>query len=256
MNTRGSKSTIIDGAVESLSVGGAVPKALSHTKHQAPAKKGRGDDDFAVPTYSSATQSSGQTTRPSSPLDIQKAPRGQRAVRRVKGSVTQKRFPLIKEKGMEVTSSEHKDDGRWSTASGECVTASVPGNELDSQEADYSELERVPSLDSYAAAAPTGKVSRANRLTAPSEQDMLSNVSSENQSGEGSEPSQQKRGSSAETGSSMLENASAGSVKFQDVVNAFGQREFWKTQMIMIRYLSIRLISSRFCCKPLHSSVE
>lgn len=238
MNTSGSRSTIMDGAIESPLVGGAhthVPKSLSQSKHHAATKKGRGDDDFAVPTYSSATQSSGQK-RPSSPLHIQKAPRGQRALLKVKEPVLQKRPPSMKDKSMEATSLEHKDDGRWSTASGECVTVSATGNDVDSPETDHSVLERVPSSESYPATAPSGQVCRADSFTAPSEQDVLSNISSENRSREGSEPSQQRRGSSAETGSSMLENAPAGSVQFQDVVSAFGQQEFWKTQMIMIRY--------------------
>jgi len=158
---------------------------------------------------------------------------------------------------MEVTSSECKDNGGLSTASGECVSVCVTGNEGDSQENGHSELERVPSSESYPATAPTDKVCRADSLNGPSEQDMHRNVFSESQSWEDSELSRQGRGSSPESGSSMLESAPAGSVQFQDVVNAFGQREFWKTQMILIRYYLICPVSpSLLRCEPLHSSVE
>lgn len=238
MNTCGSRSTILDGGNESSLVGGAVahmPKSFNHSNHRAPTKKGRGDDDFAVPTYSSATQSSGQT-RPSSPLHTRKGPRGQWALPRAKEPVTQKRSPLVKGKSMEVTSSEHKDNRRWSSASGECVTVCVTGNDVDSPETERSPLGRVPSSESYPPTAPADKVYRGESSTPPSEPDVFSNICSENQSGEGSEPSQQIRESSAEMGSSLVENEPPGSVRFQDVVIAFGQQEFWKTQMIMIRY--------------------
>lgn len=222
-----SSGNVTDSGVEATSVGGTAAASSRQLKNPTPTRKGRGDDDFAVPTYSSVTQSSGQSARPSSPVPMQKALRGQRPLSRIKEPAMLKRSPLTKDKSLEVTSLSHKDDGRWSTAS-ECVTVSV---DIDSQEI-RSELERIPSADSFPATVPrTDRVRRVDSLTVPSERDVFSTISTEN-----SEPSLQRRGTSAEIGSSIMDDVPAGSIQFEDVVNAFGQQEFWKTQMIMIRY--------------------
>jgi hypothetical protein len=76
------------------------------------------------------------------------------------------------------------------------------------------------------------------------EQDVFSRQSSENQSGEVSEPSQPRRGSSAETEVSMLEDMASGSICFRDVVDAFGQKEFWKAQSTIMRYLLYMILMS------------
>jgi len=221
VSSMNSSGNVTDSGVEATSVGGTAAGSSRQLKYPTPTRKGRGDDDFAVPTYSSITQSSGQSARPSSPVQMQKAPRGQRPFSRIKEPAMQKRSPLTKDKSLEVTSLSHKDDGRWSTAS-ECVTVSV---DIDSR------LERMPTADSFPATAPrTDRVRRVDSLTAPSERDVFSTISTES-----SEPSLQRRGTSAETGSSIMDDVPTGSIQFEDVVNAFGQQEFWKTQMIMIR---------------------
>jgi hypothetical protein len=81
-----------------------------------------------------------------------------------------------------------------------------------------------------------GRPEVIDRSRAVGEQEMCSGQSSENQDGEVVEASQARRGSSAETEVSVLEDEASGSVCFRDVVNAFGQQEFWKAQSTITRY--------------------
>jgi hypothetical protein len=82
-------------------------------------------------------------------------------------------------------------------------------------------------------AVPPELLHERDSLRAVPEQDIFSSQSSENRSVEVSEPSQRRRGSSAET------DSSTGSICFRDVVDAFGQAEFWKTHSTIIRQQKI-----------------
>lgn len=269
LNTCSSKSTVVDGSSEP-SVGGAVtqpPKSFNHSKQHSPSKKGSRDDEFAVPAHSSGT--------PSSLLQTQQDSREEQLPPGCKNFVMEKRTSacvnqvrrIVTEKSIEVTSRKRKDDASWHTASEECTTVSAIDNDVDSQEFRHTELDRVPVghrghvkpssckirqedvrihgnevRKSFAGLAKitethptTARISSMHTLIAPSEQDIISNISSENQSEEISELYQQKRGSSARTGSLMLENVPTDFVQLRDVVNIFGQQGFWKTQKVIIR---------------------
>lgn len=269
-----SDSTVMDGASESPSLGRAVGRKSESLGHCAPTNKESLGDDFAVPTYSSASQSSSQTVLTTVPPNRQGS-RQQRAFVRGKERsspcMNQVRR-LLTEKSTEVVSSVRKDDGRVPTASGECAVVSVVDNDVGSEEVNPSELDGAPvacdggfvqpstheigqeelllqqrdearekvvrpinASETFAAIVPPVSMHRANSLTGASERNDFSNQTSENQRGEGSKPSRLRRDSSMETGSSMLENVVMGSIEFRDVVDAFGQQEFWKVQMMIIR---------------------
>lgn len=278
MNASSSKSTVVDGTTESQRVpwGGEAPsranKSSDHAKHLAPSKKGKEDDDFAVPTYSSATQGSSQTRPSINPPQVQQSFGGGRSVQKGKGLVTEKQSPafstqlrrISKEKSME-------DDASWTSASDDCLTVSFIDNDLNTQEISNRKLDGV-SRDCDGHQTELGrnavgkKKSKGNKvdggqidedLTKPSdtsavvippeilledeslrvvpEQDIFSSQSTENRSREVSETSQRSRGGSAETESSILEDLPLGSSCFQELLDHFGQQELWKAQKAIIR---------------------
>jgi len=156
-----------------------------------------------------------------------------------------------------------EDDASWTSASAECETVSAIEDDVNTLELSYRKMgmcpresdgrpmephtseigqERVKDQKIVAERSGEGlnkQSTTTTRVAAPlevdslmavSEQDIDSSQSSENRIGEVSEPSQPRRESSAETESSI------GSINFRDVLNAFGQQEFWKTQSTIIRY--------------------
>lgn len=141
-----SDSTVMDGASESPSLGRAVGRKSESLGHCAPTNKESLGDDFAVPTYSSASQSSSQTVLTTVPPNRQGS-RQQRAFVRGKERsspcMNQVRR-LLTEKSTEVVSSVRKDDGRVPTASGECAVVSVVDNDVGSEEVNPSELDGAP----------------------------------------------------------------------------------------------------------------
>uniref|UniRef100_A0A7I4E496 Uncharacterized protein n=2 Tax=Physcomitrium patens TaxID=3218 RepID=A0A7I4E496_PHYPA len=236
LNTCSSKSTVVDGSSEP-SVGGAVtqpPKSFNHSKQHSPSKKGSRDDEFAVPAHSSGT--------PSSLLQTQQDSREEQLPPGCKNFVMEKRTSacvnqvrrIVTEKSIEVTSRKRKDDASWHTASEECTTVSAIDNDVDSQEFRHTELDRVP-VGHRGHVKPSSCKIRQEDVRIHGNEDIISNISSENQSEEISELYQQKRGSSARTGSLMLENVPTDFVQLRDVVNIFGQQGFWKTQKVIIR---------------------
>lgn len=285
MNASSARSTVLDATTESQRVPRseeAVSRrqnSSGHSRPSAASKDGKEDDDFAVPTYS-ATQASSQTRASGSPFQVQQASRGGRGAQKAKELAMEKRcgggvdgvWRMRKERSME-------DDASWTSASVECVTVTVVDDDVNTRElktrkadggrrdcdGNTAELsvshigqermkeqkEKGLSNHSNTNSSAGARPEVIDSLRPVPEQDAFSG---QNQSGEVSEPSQPRGGSSTETEFSMLENMTSGSICFRDVVDAFGQQEFWKAQSTIMRYWLCRILMSwstvvpRFCC--------
>ena len=275
MNTSSQRSAVLDATTESQRVPRneeAVSRRYNSSGHSRPSaasKDGKEDDDFAVPTYS-ATQASSQTQVSGSPFQVQQVLRGGRGAQKAKESAIEKRCGggvdrvrrMRKERSME-------DDASWTSASVECVTISVGDDDVNTQEpknrkagggrrdcdGNTAELsvshlghermkeqkEKDLSNHSNTTSSAGGSPEVIDSQRPVPEQDELSG---QNQSGEMSEPSQPRGGSSTETDLSMLESLTSGSICFRDVVDAFGQQEFWKAQSTIMRYWMCMILMS------------
>ena len=285
MNASSKRSTVVDGTTESQRVprcGEVVSRrqdSSGHSKPSVASKKGKEDDDFAVPTYS-ATQASSQTRASGNPFQVEQGLREARGAQKGKEFVMEKRCAGVDEVRRMRKERSMEDDASWTSASVECVTVSVVDDDVNTQEpkkrkadvgrrdSDGSEVELIVSHIGHERMKEQegeGLFNHANTtssagarpevidsLRAVPEQDKCSGQSSENQSGEVVELSQPRRGSSAETEVSMLENAASGSICFRDVVDAFGQQEFWKAQNTMMRYWMWMTLISCFTLVPMY----
>lgn len=274
MNGSSARSTVVDGsAAESQRVPWG-DETLSRqnsdsgqSRRTAPSKKRKEDDDFAVPTYSSATQASSQSRPLANPFQDRQGFIGGRAAEKGKELAMGKRYSACVNQSRHLRKEMSMDDDSCTSASMECETVSAVDDDVNTLEIGYRKMsvftrdsdrsqmelntseirqERVKdqkivaersgeglnkqSTPTTPIAVPPELLHERDSLRAVPKQDIFSSQSSEDRSGEVSEPSQRRRGSSAET------DSSTGSICFRDVVDAFGQAEFWKAQTTIIRY--------------------
>lgn len=278
-------STVVDGAAELQQVplvGESLvqtPRPSSHSKQSMPSKKGKDEDDFTVPIYSSATQGSSHR-RPT----LSAASGGHRSSQKDREFGKDKRIHAEgatvshqrnnKDRAVDDTSMEQNDDMCWPAGSSECVTASI--NDRNGRSQEFSHGDHVTEQSEHAmnqmemhrSQIEQDKLHRANVCQSngdiqqdsqpslaghPIEGDKLreklehndhSSESSENKSAEISEHFQGRRGTSDETESSMLDNLPLVVISSRDVMDAIGQQDFWKARKDILRYGAL---SSWFC---------
>lgn len=276
---------VVDGVTElqRVPLGASMPtpspRSVDHSRQSGANKKGKEDDDFAVPTYSSATHGSSQT-RPSRSAQVQETSPGQHKGResvkdkQLRTSVHQRRNRLDR---TDVTSVDQTDNRSCQTGSGQCVTVTTIDNAVGSEEPrnSYGEVQQVcegepvvsvseveqetghkhkdprykdASKTSEPAAVARDTLQHGGNLWGVPEQECQSSESSQNHSGQESE-TEPRRVTSDETKSSTLENVSAVTVTPRDVIAAIGQQEFWKAHNIIMRYENKLLVYNIKDCR-------
>lgn len=137
-----SANTVVDGVTElqRVPLGASMPtpspRSVDHSRQSGASKKGKEDDDFAVPTYSLATHGSSQT-RPSSSAQVQEISarqcKGRESVKdkQLRTSVHQRRNRVER---TDVTSVDQTDNRSCQTGSGQCVTVTAIDNGVGSGE--------------------------------------------------------------------------------------------------------------------------
>lgn len=271
-----SANTVVDGVTElqRVPLGASMPtpspRSVDQSRQSGASKKGKEDDDFAVPTYSSATHGSSHT-RPSSSAQVLETSSGQCKGResvkdkQLRTSMHQRRNMVER---TDVTSVDQTDNRSCQTGSGQCVTVTAIDNGVGSGDPrnSYGEVQQVcerelvvsvseveqetghkhkeprnkcaSKTSEPAAAVARDTLQHGGNLWGVSEQECQSSESSQNHSGQESE-TEPRRVISDETKSSTLENVPAVTVTPRDVIQAIGQQEFWKAHNIIMRYENI-----------------